>query len=76
MQCACGWKKPLVCVVSLEREATMRLFVAIACPECRAIRTEEIYDAHEQEHEDVPDETISSMVDFVQDTLRRKLADA
>jgi|HubBroStandDraft_3_1064219.scaffolds.fasta_scaffold1292806_2 hypothetical protein len=71
MQCVCGWKKPLVCVVSLERSATTRLFVAIACPECRAI-----YDANEQEHEDVPDETISSMVDFVQDTLRRKLADA
>lgn len=76
MQCTCGWKKPLICVVSLEKDTVEQLFVeqlfvAVACPECGTP-----YNAHEQEHEDVPDERIASMVDFVQETLRAKLADA
>lgn len=71
MQCACGWKKPLVCVVSFERDAAARLLVAVVCPECKLI-----YDVSEQETEDIPDETISAMGKFVEDKLRKKPADA
>jgi hypothetical protein len=71
MQCACGWKKPLVCVVSLERGAAAALLVAVACPECKRI-----YDASEQETEVVSEETIYAMGKFVEGKLREKLADA
>jgi hypothetical protein len=69
--CACGWKKPLVCVVSLERDAATRLLVAVACPEC-----DRIYDAAEQDLDEVSNETIGRMEDFVAAKLRAKLADA
>jgi hypothetical protein len=69
--CACGWKKPLVCVISLEHDAVARLLVAVACPECECI-----YDAAEQDLDEVSDEKIGRMEDFVTAKLRAKLADA
>ena len=32
MQCTCGWKKPLVCVVS--PETVSEFYVVMLCPEC------------------------------------------
>jgi hypothetical protein len=71
MQCTCGWKKPLVCVVSVERDVAARLLVAVTCPECKVI-----YDASEQDMEEVSDETIRAVGKFVEKKLREKLADA
>jgi hypothetical protein len=66
--CKCGWKKPIVSVVSLARAGvdSMPLLVVILCPECG-----EATGANEHAPDDFTEEERAKVRQFVQRCLSR-----